>query len=115
MYDCEFEEAKLIHLHISKQAGSASVLSSYRPGSQPSHSRDVREARESEGRLVAPGNSLYVIELFLLNDRFGEKPEETVILRIARDGRVQLKGRGLDGRHRLIDSGTCSSHAGHYP
>ena len=113
MYDCQFETNKLVHLHISRQRGTASVISDYRRGLTKSHANDVREALESEGRLVAPGESRYAIELFLLNDRLGEQPGEKVILRVAQDGRARLEGHNTGGKVRTIDFGTCSAHEAH--
>ena len=114
MYDCQFETNKLIHLHVSQQRGTASVISDYRRGLTDNHADDVREARESEGRLVAPGQSRYAIELFLLNDRLGEQPGEKVILRVAEDGRTRLEGQSAEGRVRTIDFGTCSPLEGEH-
>ena len=112
MYDCQFQTNKLIHLHVSRQRGTASVISDYQRGRTRSHSNDVREARESEGRLVAPGDMRYAIELFLLNDRFGERAGEKVVVRVAGDGRARFEGRSADGKVRTIDFGTCSTHQG---
>jgi hypothetical protein len=110
MYDCRFETNELIHLHVSRERGTASVITQYQSGLTESHSGDVRQGRESNGRLVAPGPSRYAVELFLLNDRLGQKPGEKVILRVAADGRALLEGQAVDGQLRRIDFGICSPH-----
>jgi len=112
MYDCQFEKNRLIHLHVAEQRGTASLISNFRRGLHGNHAQDVRAARESEGRLVAPGGFRHVIELFLLNDRLGERPGESVILRLAADGKVRLEGQRADRSLRLIDEGRCSPHHG---
>jgi hypothetical protein len=110
MYDCQFEKNQLVHLHIAEQRGTASLISRYQRGRHSTHAQDVRAAKESEGRLVAPGGSRHVIELFLLNDRFGEQPGEQLIVRVAADGQAFLEGRRADRSLRQIDVGRCSPH-----
>lgn len=107
MYDCEFQKNRLIHLHVSQERGTATLLTQYHPDPSRSHREDVREARESEGRLVDPGGFRFTIELFLLNDRLGQRPGEKVVVRVADDGRARLEGQIAAGQVRVIDFGTC--------
>jgi len=111
MFDCQFQRKGLLHLHLSESRGSASVITAYTPGQHGSHTNDIREGRESEGRLVPPGEtSRYAVELFLLNDQFGQAANDQVMIRMAADGRTRIEARPLQGQSRVIDFGTCSSH-----
>lgn len=110
MYDCRFQNSGHLHLHLSSARGSVSVITGYEPGRHGDHAADLRAGRESEGRLVPPGpGNRYAVELFLLNDHFGERPSETVLVRVGEDGRSRVEAKGVDDRPRTIDSGTCSS------
>ena len=110
MFDCAFQNNGHLHLHLSPSRGSASVISEYKPGRHDDHAADIREGRESEGRLVPPGpNTRYAVELFLLNDHFGESAGEKVVIQLAADGRTRVEAKGLKGTSRLLDFGTCSS------
>ena len=111
MLDCLFETNRHLHLHVAEQRRSATLVSGYQPGSKASHAEDLRQGRESEGRLITPGGSRFRLELFLLNDQFGEKPGEVVLVRVDRDGRSRLEARNQQGQIRLLDFGTCSDLA----
>ncbi|MFM7674776.1 MAG: hypothetical protein ACKO5F_04145 [Synechococcus sp.] len=109
MLDCQLEKIGPLHLHLAESRGSTSVISEYQPGRHQDHADAIREGRESEGRLVPPGPGMrYAIELFLLNDHFGESSAEKLVIRIAPDGRTRLEARGLAASPRVLDVGTCS-------
>ena len=108
MVDCLFENNRHLHLHVSEPRRSATLVSHYRPGAHASHAEDLRQGRESEGRLREPGASRFLIELFLLNAPLGEKPGEVVVVRVDADGRSRMEARAGDGSRRVIDYGTCS-------
>jgi hypothetical protein len=109
MYDCQLERNKLVHLHLSEQLGTASLISEYKPGQYGSHSYDVRHGLESEGRLLpARDGERYRIELFLRNDDFGEQSGEKVVIALAPDGRTRVEAQTLSGNIRRLDVGTCS-------
>ena len=110
MYDCRFQNNGHLHLHLSLARGSGSVITGYEPGRQADHAADLRAGRESEGRLVQPGpGNRYAVELFLLNDHFGERPGEKVVIRVGEDGRSRVEATGVEVNPRVIDFGTCSS------
>lgn len=117
MFDCQFENNRHLHLHISEARGTASVISSYQPGAHANHTSDIRQGRESEAILVPPGpNSQYTLELFLLNDRFGQVATEKVLIHLGLDGRTRMEAQLLEGQTRVLDFGTCSSaHSIHRP
>jgi len=109
MYDCRFQNSELVHLHISEQSGSVSVISDYKPTTPGSHSDHVRNGRESEGRLVPPrGGDRHTIELFLFNDHFGETAGDKVVIHMAGDGRTRIESHANQDQHRTLDFGTCS-------
>lgn len=113
MVDCQLQKIGLLHLHLWQSRGSASLITEYQPGRHQDHADAIREGRESEGRLVPPGPGMrYAIELFLLNDHFGESAAEKVVIRVAPDGRTRLEAKGPAGPPRLLDVGTCSSTNG---
>lgn len=115
MFDCAFQNNNHLHLHIAERQGSASLISAYQRGRTDSHADDLREGRESEGRLVPAGpDSRYKVELFLLNDHFGETAGEKVVLRLAADGRARLQAEATGGRSRTIDFGTCTPMQAHH-
>lgn len=109
MADCRFQTNGFVHLHIAEEQGTVSLISDYTPGQAPDHALDLREGRESEGRLVRGGDSRQLVEFFLVNDEFGQKPGETVLLRLAADGRSRIEARSPQGRIRTLDFGTCTA------
>jgi hypothetical protein len=111
MVDCRFQNNGHVHIHIARARGQATVVSRYSPGNSKSHSEALRSGLESEGRLLKSGAGEHRIELFLLNDHFGEKPGELLTLHIAADGRSTFRARGAGVSERIIDFGTCSRQA----
>lgn len=111
MLDCLFETSRHLHLHVAEERNSATLVSRYQPGMRASHAEDLRQGLESEGRLIAPEGGRFRLELFLLNDRFGEKPGEVVMVQVDGDGRSRIEARNPQGRIRLLDFGTCSDRA----
>ena len=45
--------------------------------------------------------------MFLLNDRLGEHPGETVRIMVAEDGQARIEARAPRGGVRTIDTGVC--------
>lgn len=111
MVDCRFQNNGHVHIHIAQARGQATVVSRYNPGAGKSHSEALRSGHESEGRLVRSAAGEHRIELFLLNDHFGEKPGEQLTLHIAADGRSTFRVRAAGVAERIIDFGTCSRQA----
>jgi hypothetical protein len=108
MIDCQYKINGHIHLHVSEERGSATLVSRYIPKSAQTHADDLRQGIESEGRMINPGNNLLKIDIFLLNDQLGETPGETVFISINKNGGSQIEAKAVtSGAVRLIDSGTC--------
>lgn len=108
MVDCEFQANKHIHMHLSEERGAATLVSSYAPGKQRSHLEDLRNGIESEGRLIRSAGDGFDVEIFLLNDHFGENPGDVVRIQVDDDGRSQMEAKGPGGVARTIDTGTCT-------
>jgi hypothetical protein len=53
--------------------------------------------------------------MFLLNENFGAKLGEVVLIRVAQDSQSKVEARAVGGVVRTIDTGTCtmkgSAHA----
>ena len=108
MYDCLFEANDHVHFHASPNRGRVTVVSDYTPGKRKTHALDLKDGKESEAKMLPPiANTKYAFEIFLLNDNFGQKPQEKVVFFVEHDGRARLEGSKPDGSRRLIDSGTC--------
>ena len=108
MVDCEFQANNHIHMHLSEERGTAALVSSYTPGEERTHFEDLRNGVESEGRLVRAAANGFDVEIFLLNDHFGENPGDVVRIRVAGDGRSLMEAKGPGGVVRTIDTGTCT-------
>ncbi|MEB3352726.1 MAG: hypothetical protein VKM34_00600 [Cyanobacteriota bacterium] len=107
MIDCQFETHGAVHLHVSEQRGTASVVSDYQPAAAGKHADALRQGRESKGTLAPPGGSRYRIEVFLRNDAFGSRPEEVLTLVLESDGRARFEGQAPGAALRVLDRGTC--------
>ena len=113
MLDCQFQNNGMMHLHIAPERGNANVISAYLPVHGKDHARSLRDARESKAQLVEAGSDRYVLDIFLLNDHFGENTGETVRLRLAKDGQGLIEARREGTPARRIDRGTCVQHNHH--
>jgi hypothetical protein len=107
MIDCDFEQQGAIHLHVSEQRGTASVVSDYQPAAGGKHADALRQGRESKGTLAPPGGSRFRIEVFLRNDAFGSRPEEGLSLILERDGQARFEGQAPGAALRVLDRGIC--------
>ncbi len=107
MIDCQFEMHGPVHLHVSDQRGTASVVSDYQPAASGKHADALRQGRESKGTLAPPGGSRYRIEVFLRNDAFGSRPQEGLTLVLESDGRARFEGQAPGAALRVLDRGTC--------
>ena len=107
MIDCQFEMHGAVHLHVSEQRGTASVVSDYQPEAGGKHADALRQGRESKGTLSPPGGSRYRIEVFLRNDAFGSRPQEGLSLIIEKDGEARFEGQAPGAALRVLDRGTC--------
>lgn len=108
MLDCQYKSNQDIHLHVSEKRGAVTVVSDYVPGTHPTHAEDLRSGTESEGRLINSPRNRFKVQLFLLNDNFGQKIGEQVLLQVNDDGSSLLEAKGPDGVIRTLDSGTCT-------
>lgn len=107
MFDCDFARNGPIHVHVADQLSNASLITAYQPAGTASHAEVLRNARESRGRIVKPGTARYLVEMFLLNDDFGQGPDESLLFRLAHDGRALLEGSSSVGQRRVVDVGSC--------
>ena len=109
MYDCQFENVRSTHLHVSMERGTATLISDGHGGGHGSHTYDLGRGLESEGRLVRPSSGdRYAIELFLSNQHFAQRPDEKVVIRVATDGRARIEAQAPGAKLRTLDFGTCS-------
>lgn len=106
MIDCDFRLQGAVHLHVSEERGTASVVSDYKPGGGE-HANALREGRESKGTLAPPGASRYRIDVFLRNDPFGSRPNEVLRLILERDGQARFEAQAPGQPVRLLDRGSC--------
>jgi hypothetical protein len=107
MVDCQFRANKHIHMHVSEERSAVTLVTNYTPGDASTHFEDLRRGVESKGRLIGPDGNRFRIEMFLLNDHFGESPGEVVRIQIGGDGKSRIEAKGEGGVIRVIDSGTC--------
>jgi|LakMenEpi03Aug12_release.lakeMendotaPanAssembly.Ray.scaffolds.fasta_scaffold110700_4 hypothetical protein len=107
MVDCVFREGEHLHMHIAEERDAATIVTSYTPGETGNHFEDLRKGVESKGRLVDPGNQRFSIEMFLLNDSFGQEPGEVLWIQVGRDGKARMEAKGSGGAIRVIDTGAC--------
>ena len=107
MVDCQFDRAGAVHLHVSEARGTAAVVSDYEPAPGGEHAEALRQGRESKGTLAPAGASRYRIEVFLRNDKFGSRPEESLRLILDRDGQARFEAQAPGGPQRVLDRGTC--------
>lgn len=109
MYDCRFQNAKLTHLHVSLERGTATLMREGHGAGHGGHAYDLDRGLESEGRLVRPlSGDRYTIELFLSNQHFAQRQDEKVVIRVATDGRARLEAQAPGAKVRTLDFGTCS-------
>lgn len=107
MVDCKFEANNHAHLHVAEGPGTVALISRYSPSEPSAHFEDLRQGIESKGRLIRDDRHRLVVDLYLLNDRLGENPDESVRLWIADDGRSRIEARTPRGGVRTIDTGVC--------
>jgi len=101
-------------MHVSEGRGAVTLDTGYAPGKERSHFEDLRTGVQSKGRLMSSADHRLAIEMYLLNDHFGENPGEVVRIRVGADGRSQIEARSSRGAARTIDTGTCTlPAAGH--
>lgn len=78
MVDCKFQANNHVHLHVQEDAGTVGLISRYSPTEPSAHLEDLRKGIESKGRLIRDDGHRLVVDLYLLNDRLGENPGESV-------------------------------------
>jgi hypothetical protein len=108
MVDCQFRANNHIHMHVAEERGSVTLVTGYTPGEESTHFEDLRKGIESKGRLMNSAGYRLAIEMYLLNDHFGENPGDVVRIQVAGDGRSLMQAKGAGGVVRTIDTGTCT-------
>jgi len=107
MVDCKFQANKHVHMHVAEDPGTVGLITRYSPSEPSAHLEDLRKGIESKGRLISADGYRLVVEMFLLNDRLGENPGESVRIWIDDDGRSRIEARAPRGGVRTIDTGVC--------
>lgn len=107
MVDCKFQANKHVHMHVAEDPGTVGLITRYSPSEPSAHLEDLRKGIESKGRLISAAGTRLAVEMFLLNDRLGENPGETVRIMVADDGRSWIEARASRGGVRTIDTGVC--------
>lgn len=108
MVDCQFQANNHVHMHVYEERGAVTLVTGYTPGKESGHFEDLRSGIESKGRLISSAGHRLAIDMYLLNDHFGENPGEVVRIRVGGDGRSKMEARGIRGVVRTIDTGTCT-------
>ena len=107
MVDCKFQANKHVHMHVAEDPGTVGLITRYSPSEPSAHLEDLRKGIESKGRLISADGYRLVVGMFLLNDRLGENPGETVRIMVAEDGQSRIEARAPRGGVRTIDTGVC--------
>ncbi len=107
MVDCQFQTNNHVHLHVAEGPGTVALITRYAPSDPSSHLEDLRKGVESKGRLIRAAGARLAVEMYLLNDRLGENPGESVRILIGEDGRSRIEARTPRGGVRTIDTGVC--------
>jgi hypothetical protein len=95
MVDCRFQVNKHLHMYVADERGAVTIVSSYTPGKESTHFEDLRQGIESEGRLASSAGHRFDVEIFLLNDHFGEIPVMSFAFRLLAIGDPGWISRGL--------------------
>lgn len=107
MVDCKFQANNHIHMHVEEDSGTVGLISQYSPSEPSAHLDDLRKGIESKGRLIRDDGHPLVVDLYLLNDRLGENPGESVRIWIDKNGQSRIEARAPGGSPRTIDTGVC--------
>jgi hypothetical protein len=107
MVDCQFQANKHVHLHVAEDPGTVALITRYVPGAESSHREDLRKGIESKGRLISADGYRLAVDMYLLNDRLGDNPGETVRILVDGVGRSRIEARSPRGGVRTIDTGVC--------
>lgn len=107
MVDCKFQANKHVHMHVAEDPGTVGLITRYSPSEPSAHLEDLRKGIESKGRLISADGYRLVVDMYLLNDRLGENPGESVRIWIDDDGRSRIEARAPRGGVRTIDTGVC--------
>jgi hypothetical protein len=107
MVDCRFQANSHVHMHVEEDLGTVALITRYAPGDPSSHLETLRKGIESKGRLASADGYRLVMDMYLLNDRLGESPGETVRIWVDDDGRSRIEARSPRGGVRTIDTGVC--------
>lgn len=107
MVDCKFQANKHVHMHVAEEPRTVGLITRYSPSEPSTHLEDLRKGVESKGRLISAAGTRLAVEMFLLNDRLGENPGDTVLILIGEDGRSRIEARSSRGGVRTIDTGVC--------
>lgn len=107
MVDCKFQANNHVHLHVAEDPGTVALITRYSPSEPRAHSDDLRKGIESKGRLISADGYRLAVDMYLLNDRLGENPGDTVRIWVDDDGRSRIEARSPRGGVRTIDTGVC--------
>ena len=108
MVDCHFRANEHVHMHVYEDRDAVTLVTGYTPGQGKTHFDDLRDGVESKGRLISSAGDRLAVEMFLLNENFGAKPGEVVLIRVAEDGQSKVEARAVGGVVRMIDTGACT-------
>ena len=78
MVDCKFQASNHVQLHVAEGPGTVVLASRYSPSGPSSHLEDLHKGVESKGRLIRADGTRLAAKMYLLHDRLGKNPGESV-------------------------------------